>query len=466
MVGAFLGYAGAYALMLRPVSMQVIFPFYLAFLVAFLAWLKNPHHVKKQWALAITAALTAYIYTYAWQIVIVSLLLVPIYFFLKKDKDSLRAFLRVFALFAALSLPLVLYSIQQVGHPLYFETMQRIGLISTHLPTAAVVKVSAWIFAVFAFWIFLFVKQRSLFVSRENATSFLFFVITGLAMTIVMFSTVITGKDLELPQHIERFVTFWLAIASVYTCSLLLKLPAFPKISVSAFVLGVALVAIICFGNIRYLIIGGPGIAFSSSYDFVFYQKVQGFEAPLSWLRDNVREPAVVWGDPEGKINDYIVTLTQHYVLFKGAGVLHLASDKELEDRYLVSHYFSLTETYLEDDYWAYGGVGNAIHGWKTVNRKVRVCNLLHLYRLGYQCGQMTDLVTWKGKSYFSGLYDTYVDRVRPNIENELKKYHVSYAIRDTETDTSDFRPDTLPWAKPVYSDGRFIIYEFIYEAR
>lgn len=461
--GALLSYMEVCWLMARPVSMQVIFPFYILFLIAFVLWLKDTQHHRKQALLGFASALTAYLYTYAWQIVIVVLLLTPIHLFFAKRKNSLRAFVRVIVYFVTLSIPLILFTIRQIDQPFYLETMQRIGLIDTHLPTSASIEAGAWICALFALGIFLYKKIYPYIDANERTTVIPFFVIVGLSMTAVMFSNIITGKDLELPQHIERFVVIWFALASVYLCSRLLRGEMSRNISASTFVLGVLLIAVVSFGNIRYLINGGPGMMFSPAFNFTFYKQVQGFDVPLSWLRDNVKEQSVIWADPHGHINDYIVTQSQHYVLFKAAGVLHIVSNKELEERYLVANYFDLSEADLENDYWSYGGVGNAVHQWKTENRRVRVCKILHLDYLGHPCGELTDRVSWKGKSYFTELYQEYLDMVKPNIEDELKKYHVSYAIRDNETDTPVFKPGTLAGAREIYTDGRFTIYKFEY---
>jgi hypothetical protein len=103
--------------------------------------------------------------------------------------------------------------------------------------------------------------------------------------------------------------------------------------------------------------------------------------------------------------------------------------------------------------------VGNAYHGWKTHNRKVRLCQIFHFERFGYECGEITDRENFIGKEYFAGLYERYEKDVRPNISLYLKQYHVSYIVRDNETDRVEFRPQLIPRATQVYSDGRFEIY-------
>lgn len=459
--GSLFVFAEVYLLMIRPVSMQVIFPFFLVFLIAFVLWLKEPENRKKQIVLAFTAAFTAYIYTYAWQIVIVTLGLIPILFYFTERKETLRAFFLVFGVFVFASIPLVLYTMGQVAHPLYWETMQRIGLVNTYIPTAAVVYVSVWIVGMLCFWLLLSRHDQRVGLMKTHGVQFPFFVLLGIAMLAVTCSNIITGKDLELPQHIERFIVLWLGFASVYTCYFLSRKHEQRKFSRPAFAFGVACIAVIFLGNVHYMVTFGPSIVFGESYDYVQAKKIQGFTAPLLWLKENIKESTVIWAEPNAPLHGYIVMATQHYILFAGGGGIHLVSGEELEERYLVSHYFALTRDDLVADYQAYAGVGNAYHGWKTHNRKVKICRILRLDHFGYQCGELTDRESFKGKAYFDGLYTRYQNEIKPNIVSELRKYHVSYIVRDSETDRPEFHPELIEGTKLVYSDGRFFIYSF-----
>jgi hypothetical protein len=290
--GSIIVYSEVYMLMIRPVSMQVVFPFFLIFLIAFLLWLKETASRKRQVALALSAAFTAYIYTYAWQIVIVAFLLTPILFYLTNRRDSLGAYFKMSGMFVLASIPLVLYTMKQVAHPLYWETMQRIGLVNTHVPTVAVVYVSIWIVAMLCFAVMLARHDRRVGVMRTHGVHFAFFLLLGLAMIAVTFSNIITGKDLELPQHIERFIVLWLGLASVYMAHFLSRDYAQQAFSQIGFVFGALCIAVIFVGNLHYMHIWGPGIIFNKHYDFARAKKIQGFDVPLTWLRENVKEPA------------------------------------------------------------------------------------------------------------------------------------------------------------------------------
>ena len=459
LIGSIFVYVQLYLLMIRPVSMQVVFPFFLCFMIFFIRWINDTENKKKQIFLGLTAAFMAYIYTYAWQIIIVTLGLTPILFFLTHRRGSLRAFFTVFGVFLLASLPLLLFTMRQIAHPLYWETIQRIGLVNTHLPTAAVFYVSIWVIAIFCLWIFLSRFDHRIGLNKESLSPFVFFTLLGLAMIVVSSSNVVSGKDLELPQHVERFIVLWFGFTSVYSFAVLCRKRLDMHIHPLSLTAGSLLFALIFFGNVMYVYTFGVGALFDEPRTPAELRKIQGFATPLAWLRENAKEPTVIWADPNAPFNSYVTMMTQHYVLFSAGGGLHLVGQDELNERFLVSHYFVLTRGDLIDDYHAYAGVGNAYHGWKTHNRMVKVCQILHLDYFGHPCGELTDRESFKGKAYFDALYKRYEKEIKPNIHEELKKYHVAFIIHDKETDRREFQPELISGTKLVYSDGRFSIY-------
>ena len=79
---------------------------------------------------------------------------------------------------------------------------------------------------------------------------------------------------------------------------------------------------------------------------------------------------------------------------------------------------------------------------------------------LNYDCGRLTDAVSFKGESYFSGLYDQYRKEITPNIYQELKKFKVLYILID--------KADIMNLGvlenriKEVYQNQKFIIYKVL----
>src|SRR3989344_2632728 len=452
LAGSMLCYLELYLFIIRPVSMQVIFPFFIAFLIAYALWLREPESRKKMLFLGIAGASSAYVYTYAWQIVVVAFLLTAALFWYSGRKNLLTAWFRVFGIFILASLPLIMYTLKQLNHPDYWQTMDRIGLLYTHLPTAAALYSCLPVLIIFL--VGLMFRRM---IDRQSA---LFFSIVGLAAVAVTWSNLITGKDLELPQHVERFIIYLLSLATACLFSLVwerrgdLKLFKPRQLAIVTVLIGFLLVA-----NVRYLIQYGPSVIPLSSYGKELSENIQGFEKPLSWLRENVREPSVIWGDPHGRIVRYVTMLTPHYVLWRAGGALHLLSSREVEERYLTANYFHLTKNDLFLDYQEYAGVGNSEHKYRTYNRKVKLCRM---FRLDWfrDCGSMTTAVGYAGEEYFDDLYRRYERDIRPNISELLTTYKVAYGITDKETDTGHFTPPLLSNASLVYDDGRFTIYK------
>ena len=69
-------------LMERPVSMQIVFPCFIFFLLAYLAWLKDPDSRRARILFIVSSALAFYVYTYLWQIVVVVFGLTHLFFLL------------------------------------------------------------------------------------------------------------------------------------------------------------------------------------------------------------------------------------------------------------------------------------------------------------------------------------------------------------------------------------------------
>jgi hypothetical protein len=260
-----------------------------------------------------------------------------------------------------------------------------------------------------------------------------------------MFSNIITGTDLELPQHIERFIVPWLMLATLFVATkygghikeLLLH---FPKN-----VLVVACIIIILYSHVLHIRNGGPQNVFRETRTSEELERYGGLIVPMTWLRENVHESSVIWADPDGLLNNLIPTFTQHYVLFEPKGVLQLLPDSEIEERYLLAHYFKLDKEELIREYVQYAGTGNAVHAHKTHNKRVKICRLLRLDSiLGRECGEEKDVVTYRGREYFDTLSSFHEKNVVGNVQEMLKKYSVTYVISDVETDSATFAPQSL----------------------
>jgi len=465
LLGTVLMYVEVYRLMFRPVSMQTVFPFFILFLLSFVIWYKNSSDKKAMVFLIMAMTAAFYIYTYLWQIILVFIFLTIAYFYLIKDKKKAYNLLLVILISHLLSLPLIIYTIKQISHLYYWESMERIGLVYTHLPAANVIYSGIWIIFALLLLFFSYFWVKDLKNNQDYKNLFVFSALSGIAMLIVSGSNIITGKELENSQHIERFIIVWLVIVFIgYLFHLVKNEINFKQIIICKKIVLFILLLLCLAGINRYLqaLAGGGyllrvvngGFSRSASEE-------QDFSRPLNWLENNELKPKVVWVVPYGsQINDYLTILTKHYLLYAGSGQNYLVSQKEIEERYLTAKYFdNLEQADLENDYLSYGGVGKAVHQYKTHNRKVKICKILRLNLLNYDCGQLTDAVSYKGKEYFSGLYNQYQKEIVLNINQELKTFNVSYMLID-KNNSLDLDLKKIYNLKEVYQDQKFLIYK------
>lgn len=456
-IGAFLSYFQVYFLMTSPVSMQIIFPFFLFFLWTFAVWFQDSTNKKKKFLLIISSAFSFYVYTYLWQIVLTLIFLSILYLFLSKDKKRVWSLLTVLFSTLVLSAPLFVYTFKQLSHLDYWDTMQRIGFVSTHLPTAEVYYSGRWIILLLLVWLLSWFWIKELKENKYFLSAFKFFALSGSALVIVSASNVITGKELELAQHIVRFILVWLPLAFVALVFFLKQNSAFFRLNNKKSVLLVVLL-LICLGGLASYY--GEKIAFFKDAPAVAenIEKEISYSAPLVWLDTTEKNSIVVWADPKG-INNYVPITTKHYVLFSNPGILQLLPSSEANERYLVANYFNnLTLSDIENDFQSYAGSGNAVHPYKIYNRKVKLCRILHLNYFGYNCGDTTTSVGFKGEQYFNTLYEQYINEIKPNIKNYLLKYHVSYVIQDLSGGMT-VDPKEIDGVL-VYNDGIFLIYK------
>ena len=455
-LGALLGYLQIYWLLARPVIMQTVFPFIILFWCIFFIWWKEPFKKKNIILLFIIAAANFYIYSYSWQIVLITLGLSFAFLVFVKQHTKAFVLIKIGLLSLCFSLPVIIYLLKQTYHSYFWETMQRIGLVNTHLPSFAVYSYGRWIIIALLLYfltMFWFEKKdvKKVFVSPI----FIFFLITGCALLIGSASNIITGKDLDISSHISRFTILWFGIIFAYYLFYLfsqikkLRELSWKKITILSF-----LVIICLIGILRNFPRSIPFFQVNTTKAI----EAQNYGKPLAWLNKNILKSSVIWANDS--ISMYIPVLTKHYVLFTGPGRFFLVPSKELEERYLASHYFdNLNLEKIEEDFNLYSGFGPTRSAPENHNQKVKICQLLKLNRLGYDCGEIVDPISFRGEECFAGLLEQYAVEIKPNIIKELKKFKVNYIIKDKQQDIN-FQPENLG-AKSIYQDERFIIYEY-----
>ena len=167
----------------------------------------------------------------------------------------------------------------------------------------------------------------------------------------------------------------------------------------------------------------------------------------------------MVWGDPETYSTYFVPLLSKHFVLFVQLASYTLLSNDEIHERYLVAEYFNNPDAdFLKKYFYQFVGRQDAYHNAKTLERGIKICRIFHFYDRTHDCGAVPTSLSLLGDPFFVGLEKKFKDDVKPNIKDYLKKYHVSYILKD-DVKNPTMHPEDLG-AVRVYSDGRFELFK------
>lgn len=462
-VGALLSSIAVYSYLITPVSMQVIYPVFVLFLIALWQWLRAPLSKKTTIFLIVATVLTFYIYTYLWQLAVVFLGLFFLYFLRQKEYRLVGRLVFIGLITLVLSSPLFVYTWKQISHPFYWDTMERIGLVYTHVPTALVLYSGKWIISLTLLWYVLYYFVKTVRENTQYKKISLFFGLLGFSLIITGLSNVFMGKELETMQHIDRFSKIWFVMSAltwlyfVKTNYVLVK----EKFGKYTYIFGF-IVCLILLGGSRHYFAGEVFNLVPKINSDKHALKYQSVIQSLQWLENTEKEPVVIWSDsPE--VNSMVPVVTKHYVLFANYGILHLLSSKEVEERYLIARYFdTLTVVDLQANVREYAGSAHALHKANTNNRWVKICHFAHLETMSVvdDCGQITSSVTLLGDSYFADLLSKH-KMIQSDILGYLAKYQITYMVKDKSVN-SNFAPEKIPGTKKVYEDVQIQVYKVV----
>lgn len=447
-IASFFLYCEVYWLILRPVAMQEVFPFFLLFILALVLWLRNPDCQRRTYFFIIASALTFYIYTYLWQIVFITLGVTFIHFFLKKRWVEIKELLLIALGTGLLALPAIIYTIYQIRAPFYWETIGRVGLVQSHLPTISVYLYGRWaiLLVILYFCLQKWLKTRPEKSNIDYAVMFAA-IYSGFGLFIMSISNVVTGKELETAQHIGRLITFWVALFfPILLWRLWLKrvevlILTWPRLVV------VGTLSLLCLGFLVSNLNRSLPFKQISAIDISI---VQGYAEPLGWLEQQKDRPVVIWADDE--LSKFVPILTKHYTFWSSYGGLHLMPTREVEDRYLASRIGMSTKDEIFTSYQAFEGAGA---GWRYLDafNKNRLRCFLHM-----ECKENQNMRQWIGEANLDKLFNRQIE-LKKDIYNIMKKYSISYVIADkVKNEDSYFR--VLPSAVEVWHNNQFVIYE------
>jgi hypothetical protein len=442
-------YVTAYSFMLRPTVMQIVYPMFFAFLIVLIKFLGDPLSRRRGVWLAVASATSFYIYTYIGYIVVFSLAFAFFWYLATRRFKELTK-LVISGLFAlVLLIPFGINTLLQMKDVYYFETLNRIGLVQTHIPSMEALFYCRWvIIALIAFILFWYFFPKN---EESDSRLKIFWLSTGVSLLLGLFLNVFTGVEMTLGIHIGRFVILWMVMAGGVLIYEWYSSRAFSTNKIKYIVVGVFLLLLVA-GVVRNIPRGLDFFQFNnrSSHSISDLQALAG---PLGWLREHESEESVVWANEA--ISEYLVVVTKHYPLFAHSAAIHSISSKELEERYLLSQSLNaLTIDDLKHDFKLYSGAGSSKELPRVENQKVWFCEKLVFIHAKSNCPPNTDAVALRGEEYFEVLAKQF-ESVKKNQTALLEQFNVKYLLFDRESD--DLR--TLSLEKALYDDGRFVIF-------
>ena len=446
-------YVQSYEHVWRPVNLQTVFPFYFLFHVALFRLIREQSR-KNIILLALVTGATFYFYSYLWQTAVITLGILFLYALVRRNWPLLKATLLSSLIGGIIGLPVPLYALWlSLASPYFWESVGRLGLVNTHLPMAEVIYSGGWIGIVCAFLAVLLWRARTL---RENGEFILlgsFLAISGFGLWVMEGSNLITGKLLETGEHMPGLIFPWLVVAIVSLGTLVWRQRA--QLSSGMRMLAAGTFLVLSIASVRYVSLD----AFLPPYvNRSIWQANQQYAKPLVWLQDNEKNPVVVWSNPS-YITTLLPTYTRHFTLHTYWGMLELAPDGEIRERYLITQYFNNpTVSDLKNDMESYLGRQDTAHIAKTIERGIKICRILFFWDTTKDCGIPPTPQQLLGEKFFTDLEKKFRTDVKPNIKAYLKKYHVSYILMDKTLD-SPYRPETLG-AVRAYADDRFELYK------
>lgn len=445
---ASLVYIVSYGGLVRPVVMETIMPVFIFFNWAMFGWFLRPEKKKYGIFLMVAIASAFYLYSYLWQVIVLTVVFVGLYLLATKQRDKFFGLLQIFSLSLALATPAIFYTLKisflSAG---YWENMQRVGFVATHLPPIEAYYYGRWLIVSGLIWFLLFKEQL-----KDKTAASWYFLIVNAAIFLALVSNIITGKDFLIATHVNRFVITWFALMLgleiYYFATLKLWRGKIYITILTSFLILAGSMTI--FAEMRRSVVPPFALPYTEAV------AVQDYRAPLAWLDAHESEPKVIWaGDSMSRFVPY---LSKHYVLYPGLLNAHfyIMPTSEIRERYLVSRYFHNPDLEtLRREYVYYEG---SYFDYKMNDLELRkkLCATIKFNNNFCQSQLIQNLVSQKNSDIMA-VYELEMTSIRPHIQEYLKKYHVSYFIRDIVHDPIPTRSVSMV---PVYNDGLFEIYK------
>ncbi len=450
-------YVQSYAHVWRAVNLQTVYPLYFLFYVA-LARIIREQSRKNVILLALTTGAAFYLFAYLWQVIVITLGILFLYALVQKNWPLLKAALLSLFIGGVIGLPVPLYALWlSRASPYFWESVGRLGLVDTHLPMAEVIYSGGWIGVALIVLAVLYSRIPAFREDKEFTLLGLFLAIGGLGLWVMQGSNFITGKLLETGEHIRLLILPWLVFFTVSVGVFLWK----RRTQLSGKLKAFSVTAIV--------LLSAVNLYFIHYYSFPFFNvetkreswlTIQSYAKPFAWLEREEKNSVVVWSDPYDGFASSLPVYTKHFVLYAWSGMMELVPEDEVRERYLISQYFDnpmATDLKNINNMKLYLGRRDMPHQAKTIERGIKICRILFFFNKNKDCGTPPSPQSLLGDKFFEDLENKFQTDIKPSIKAYLKKYHVSYILKDKVLDPQ-YHPEILG-AVRVYSDDRYEIW-------
>ncbi|MHB1316310.1 MAG: hypothetical protein ACYCZW_00445, partial [Minisyncoccota bacterium] len=316
---------------LRLPSPAFNFIFWLSTLFFSLLWIKRGGN-KCAVLTAVSFGLLFHIYPYFWTFYVT---LFGVYlilgFFLRIPDFQYKKI--IFVLFGAgiIGIPYFVSLVQSSHLSTYTESLARLGLIHTHFPSGIDSVILASI--VILVFLYMFLKKQ---IELNKLNTFLF---SGVLTSIIVINQhVITGNNLEFSSHYYLGNMFWLAFSGSYLVYIFIQ-------KRSVFIKKIIFISCIVF----ILLISLLGIKNVLNQQATYNESEiysQNYAPIFHWLNRNAKPDDVVYTNDD--IGYFLPVYTSQNVYYSAFSILFFMTDKEVEDRFIINHYFdTFTREYI-----------------------------------------------------------------------------------------------------------------------
>lgn len=313
-------------------SPQFNFIFVLILMLALVQVVTGTHKKKWIWIATLSFGALFYVYTYYWTFWVIGLALAVAGNFLFFRSEGIHKQLSiVLGGGLIIGLPYFLGMFTTSSLPYYSETLARLGMLETHIPSGfLIVSLSVGLCLLYIlFWGFKLLEFTPL--------SLLLF-LCALTGTIAVNQHIITGKNLEFSSHYRLVSIFMVVFAFIFSVQSL-----FSRFTLrSRYFSRLVFVAV----TLIFSSVSAIHVVWAQSIPTVQNISEQRFGPIFSWLNEHTKIDDVVFTDDY--LSPYIPAYTHNNIFFSHGGNMYFVSQEEVRQRFLAQHYFD--EPFSFDD--------------------------------------------------------------------------------------------------------------------